>query len=472
MRSPRRAGPLPEAELLILGGGAAGHYCALSGAREGFRTVLVESAELGGTAFRWGCLPVKMALDRIKAHLGAGASPGGAGRASGPRASRRFRTPAGSPPRDLLRRVSGCLGEVEQRLQRQLEAQGVEVIFGEGAFTGPHTYRVGGRELRARHVVIATGTSPAGLPGLPLDGQIVISHRELFAGAAGFRRLLVLGGDVEGAEFAALFSSLGCRVTVVEQLPELLPGLDRDLAGPVETRLLESGVRLELGSPVAGVTRHRGGVTVELADGRLLEGQRVLVTGARRANIPAGLETTGARWDDTRIRVQDSLSTGVPGLYAIGDVNGLLGMAHAAIQQGTLLPRSLRSGRPLRAARWGAYRRPPRGFYTIPEIGGAGSTEGELQSAGTCYRSAVVALADTWRGLSKGVGGGFLKLLAEPGGKVLGIWLCGAEAAEASALFGFLIEAELGVERLAGSLVTHPTLAEALREAAWELLSS
>jgi dihydrolipoamide dehydrogenase len=338
--------------------------------------------------------------------------------------------------------------------------------------------------------VIATGTCPAGLPGAPLDGGTVISHRELFAPVELPGRIAVVGADVEGAELAMLLSALGFRVTVVERLPELLPGLDRDLASPVERRLLEAGVGLELGSPVTGVSRGRKGVALALGDGRSVEAGAVLITGIRRPDLPAGLERAGleragldrdgpghagpehAGLGDSPaeggggIPVQPSLATAVPGIYAAGDVNGLLGMAHAAIQQGTLLARSLRTGVPISADHRSSYAHPPRAIYTIPEIGGAGRTERELQAAGAAYRSARVELRDTWRGLCRDPGEGFLKLLADPSGTVLGVWMCAAGAAEASALFGLILERGLQAQELAGALVTHPTVAEALREAA------
>ena len=440
-----------DLDLLVLGGGAAGFYCALSGAREGFRTALVEKASLGGTAFRSGCLPVKMALDRVKAL------------SFGERA-----------PRDLLHSVSRCLDSIPGHMGRQLQEAGVEVLPGTGSFAGERSFRLEARELHARHVVIATGTSPAGPPGLPVDGRTVISHEHLFAGGELPDRLVIVGADVEGAELAALLAAVGCSVTLVDQEGELLPGLDRDLTGPVEEELRGRGVAVRLGAPVAGVQPSRSGAAVQLVSGGSLECGRVLVTGVRRANIPAGLEGTEVKWEPGRIRVAPSLATDAPGIYAIGDVNGLLCMGHAAIQQGILLPRSLRTGGPLRR-RWQAYRRPPRAIFTIPEIGGAGFTERELQAAGIPYRATRAALEETWRGFSLTggtpgtgwpAGKGFLKLLASPRGEILGIWVVSAAAGEASALFGLLIERGLTVSELAESLITHPTLAEALREAA------
>ena len=442
------------AALLVIGGGAAGFYCAVSAAREGIKTILTENDALGGTAFRWGCLPVKMVLDRIKQY-------------TGPRGARRRPV-----PRDLLKEVAGSLGAVERRLQRRLEDEGVEIFHGEGGFLDERVYQTGDRRLQAGNLVIATGTSAAGLPGLPLDGRTVISHREVFVSATVPRTLAIVGADVEGAELAVLFSSLGSRVTLVEQLNELLPGLDRDLAVPVERRLLEAEVRFALGSAVAGLSRGRKGPVLELADGRAVEAERVLVTGIRRANLPEGLERAGLRADDDRIPVAPSLATEVPGIFAVGDVNGLLGMAHAAIQQGILLARSLRSGKPLSGEHWSAYRHPPRAIYTIPEIGGAGSTERELREEGTAFKVTKIELSDTWRGLSRGTAAGFLKLLTGSDGRVLGIWTSGAEAAEASALFGLLVDRQLSADELAAALVTHPTVAEALREAAARVVAS
>jgi dihydrolipoamide dehydrogenase len=430
-----------DTELLVLGCGPAGWYCALEAARAGFRTALAEKAELGGTGFRWGCLPVKMGLDAMRR-----------GRAALPSLA--------------------AMREVERRLEEGLRAAGVALLAGEASFLDAHTLSVGGRQVRAETVVIATGTRPAAPAspgfapaGLALDGQRVASHVELVRRGRAPRSAVVVGADVEGVELACLLAGMGSRVRLLEQLPEILPGQDRDLAGPVQAKLEGLGVRLHLGARVAGAAARARGAVVVLQSGEELAAELVLLTGLRAPNLPAGLDRAGVAWEADRIPVDERFRTSVPHVYAIGDVNGRCGMAHAAIQQGLLLPRSLRGGPPAPAA----YPAPPRAVFTVPEIAGAGLQERELQAQGLPFRSTRVQLAETWRGLSRERQEGFLKVLAAPEGRLLGLWVCAEDASELAAPFGPLLERQATVEEVRRSLFIHPTLAEALLEAARRL---
>jgi pyruvate/2-oxoglutarate dehydrogenase complex dihydrolipoamide dehydrogenase (E3) component len=249
-------------ELAVLGGGPAGWYCALQAARAGIRTALAEKAELGGTGFRWGCLPVKMGLDAL----------------------RRGRPALPSPAR---------MAEVERRLEEGLRAAGVTLLRGEASFLEAHALAVGGGRVLAETVVIATGSRPAAPPGLALDGRRLLSHADLVREARAPRSAAIVGADVEGVELACLLAGLGARVHLLEQEPEILPGQDRDLAGPVQAALEGLGVRLRLGTRVLSARPAPRGAVVRLAGGEELAAERVLATGLRAPNLPVGLERAG-----------------------------------------------------------------------------------------------------------------------------------------------------------------------------------
>jgi dihydrolipoamide dehydrogenase len=439
-----------DLELLVLGSGPAGYYCALEAARAGFRTALAEKAELGGTGFRWGCLPVKMGLDELRRALRTRSRP--------------IRRPA---PTRLLPSASR-LAEVERRLEEGLRAAGVALIAGEASFLDAHTLAVGSERVRAEVVVIATGTRPAAPAspgfapaGIELEGERVASHADLVRLGRAPRSAAIVGADVEGVELACLLAGMGTRTHLLEMAAEILPGQDRDLADPVRETLEGLGVRLRLGARVVGTEAAGRGATVRLAGGETISVERVVVTGLRAPNLPKGLGGTGVAYTEDRIPVDAGFRTSVPHVYAIGDINGLCGMAHAAIQQGLLLPRSLRGEPPAPAA----YPSLPRALFTIPEIAGAGLQERELEARGIPFRRARVELADTWRGLSHGLREGFLKALAAPDGRLLGIWACAENASELAAPFGPLLDRGAGVEEVRRGLFIHPTLAEALLEA-------
>ncbi len=459
-------------DVLVLGSGPAGFYCALSCSRLGRKTVLVERERLGGTGFRWGCLPVKMMLDRVRAAAGAEAGIN----------TGRFND-AAFVITDTARRIQ----EVEARIQRRLTASGVEVVQGEGRLVDPDRFRLGKRTISASRIVIATGTEPAGWPGVSLDGGTVISHREALGLTEIPGHLLILGGDVEGIEFACLFARLGCRVTVIEKEVRILPGTDPDLAEPIEKDLRARGVILKTGAEVGGCTLE-GGATVAFRDGSQLRGDRVLVTGLRRPNFPQGLERAGVEHDVQKIRVNADLQSSCNTIYAVGDINGITGMAHAAICQGLLVARRIggpdgsnRAGRdPDRGAdgEAGEGGKPagtkvgppyPRAIYTLPEIAGAGYQENELDAQGIPYKRLLYRLGDTWRGFSKGIEQGFVKVLAGGEDRILGLWICGADASEQASLFGPLLASGLTLDRMREGLILHPTLGEAVLEAVLEL---
>jgi dihydrolipoamide dehydrogenase len=436
--------PRMDADVVVIGCGPAGFYAARGAARAGLRSVMVESGALGGTGFRSGCLPVKMLLDVVRARKGA------AGRAWG-----------GA----LLRRTAAAMVGVEKRLADGLRGDEVEIVRGEAEFLDAHTVRAGGQTISAQAIVIATGTRPAAPAGIEMDGRMVVSHAEAVSWRDVPRSVAIVGGDVEGIELACLFAHLGSRVHVVELKPEILPGQDRDLVAPVETRLASLGVQLHLGAAASGVRSVHGRAEVLCADGRTVQVDRVIVTGIRRPNLPAGLDRAGVAAGEDRIPVDSGFRTNAPNIYAVGDINGLCGMAHAAIQQGMLIARIITGGRPGPAA-WPSL---PRAMFTIPEVAGAGAQARDLERRGTAYARSTVRLADTWRGISREVREGFVTVLAGTDGKLLGIWACGEGASEIAAPFGALVDRGATADDVLESLVIHPTLSEALLEACWPL---
>ncbi|UCF99577.1 MAG: NAD(P)/FAD-dependent oxidoreductase [Spirochaetaceae bacterium] len=475
-------------DVLVLGSGPAGYYSALSCARLGRKTLLVERDRLGGTGFRWGCLPVKMMLDRLRAPVGADDDP---------HDSRHIA--AGSPASviaETVRRIEG----VESRIEERLTASGVEVVRGKGRFANPETFLLGRRSISASRIVIATGTEPAGWPGIPIDGRTVISHKEVMELAEVPEHLIILGGDVEGIEFACLFAHLGGRVTVVEKEPRILPGTDADLVEPIERDLRNRGVSLVTGAAARGssftedgisritqgaVHRPNTVVTVEMEDGSRLVGDRVLVTGLRQPNFPEGLEKAGVDHDGQKIGVNANLQTSCPSIYAVGDINGITGMAHAAIRQALQAAHIIAGrgggtssgkgggdthggdeGNASRTSHTAHAGSPyPRAVYTLPEIAGAGYQELELESKGIPYRRRAYRLGDTWRGFSKAIPEGFVKVLAGADERILGIWICGPDASEQAALFGPLLACGLSIDGLRNGQILHPTLGEAILEA-------
>ena len=444
-------------ELVIIGGGPAGYHCALQCARQGLKPMLIEKESLGGTGLRWGCLPVKYMMDRIRAHKTrrgywnggiAGAELLGDGVAEA-----------------ILADCRKTMAAVSDTMEQQLLDAGVTLLYGTPELTGPHQLELGEDTITFQRLVLATGTEAHPPAGIEIDGKRIMSHREAVNLTEVPTSMLILGGDVEGLEFASLFSEMGTRVTVLEMQPHLLAGTDSDLTAPLFRRMEANGVALNAATQVAAVQPLDRGVEVQAVDGRLYEAELALVAMARRPVIPDGLETTGLTLEAGRLPVDDNCCTAVAHIYCIGDLNGRLEMAHTAIQQGVLLADYFTRNK---AVTW-RYAPLPRAMFTLPQNGGAGRQENQLQAAGIPYQKAQVRWADTWRGMGQAETEGFVKVLAHEDGTLLGIWMTGYEISEQVGLAGMLIEEGKTVDALKQELWVHPTLSEALHMALLQL---
>ncbi len=434
-------------DILVIGSGPAGYYCAISAARLGKQVAIVEKNKLGGTGLRWGCLPVKYMLDRVKKIEDVIDDLG-------------IKLDKANLYGDIFQKTTMDMEGIESKMKHNLEDHHVDIFFGDGECVDNHHYKVGDDILEAKYIVIATGTSPAGILDIHIDHNIVISHEEAIGLQTLPEELIIVGGNVEGIEFASLFAYLGSSVTVIEKEDTILSGNDQDLIKPLEENLVKKGVKLIKGIGVvkAKIMDGRGQVTLE--DGQVITGDRILVTGFRKPNFPTGLASIGVHTDQDKIIVNDSLQTNIENIYAIGDINGILGMAHVAISQGSLVTKAIESREPVPQH----YRSLPRAIFTVGEIAGAGYQEWELQENNIPYRVEKTYLRDTWRGFNKGHDDDFLKVLINDEEHVLGIWIYGYNVSELVGSLGLLIDKKVSLTEIGESLYVHPTLSEALLE--------
>ena len=443
--------------LVVLGGGAAGYSCALQAARQGAKPILVERDVLGGTCFRWGCLPVKYIMDRIRAmKTRHGYWNGGIGEKQ---------TISREDASIILKDCRTTMETVSGRMTETLRSAGVEILLEEPELTGPDTLHIGNRQISFDRLVIATGTEAAAPANMVPDGIRLITHREAVLLESPPATLIIIGGDVEGLEFASLFSELGTSVTVLEMVPRLLGGMDDDLTDPLFERLKLNCVNLVPDTRVASAETMENGIRVTTSDSRVYEAEYALVTMTRRPAVPKGFETTGLKLTNDRLAVDDHCCTAVSGIYSIGDLNGRMEMAHTAMQQGFLLADHLMKGSPIT---W-KYGPLPRAMFTLPQNGGAGYQEKELQAQGIRYRKSTVKWESTWRGAGQSSPDGFLKVLVGEADELLGIWLVGDEISEQVNLMGVLIGQGATIQTVKQQLWVHPTCSEALLQAVLEL---
>ena len=331
---------MPDAKrIAIIGAGTGGYVAAIRAAQLGAQVTLVESTAVGGLCLNWGCIPSKSLL--ACAELGQKIK----------KASEFGITITGAVSYDLARMVerkNKIVAGLVKGVRTLLKTWNVELVEGLGVLADAKTVRVvkpDGTDttVQADAVILGTGTTPPSLPTLPIDGTRVITSREALDLTTIPESLLIVGGGVEGCEFASLFSALGTKVTVVEMLPRILPTEDEEVAALLAAELKKQGVTIQTGVRVEKVAVGAEGVTTTLAEGGSVTTAKVLVSIGRRFNTGGlGLEQVGVSVGRRgEILVNEWMETTQPGVYAIGDVVGKAMLAHVASAQGKVAVRNI-----------------------------------------------------------------------------------------------------------------------------------
>jgi dihydrolipoamide dehydrogenase len=443
-----------DAQVLVLGSGPGGYTAAFRAADLGLRTVLVERYErLGGVCLNVGCIPSKALLHaaRVVAETEEMATHG---------------ISFGTPQIDLSK-LMAWKGDVVAQLTGGLvglaKQRKVEVIHGEGRFTGPHSLRVNEREITFDNAIIAAGSQAAAIPGLPEDPRIVDSTGALSPSSVP-GRMLVIGAGIIGLEMACVYDALGARVTVVEMLDQLMVGADPDLVRPLAKRIGSRYEDVVLGARVAGVKAQKNGLKVEIEGVGSRMFDQILVAVGRVPNSGAiGAGAAGVPVDERGfITVDDQLRTSVPHVFAIGDIIGGPMLAHKATHEGKVAAEVI-------AGQDVAFdpRSIPSVAYTDPEVAWTGLTESAARAGGVEFEKAVFPWAASGRALALGRSEGFTKLLVEPGSRrVLGCGIVGVGAGDLIAEAVHALEMGADAEDLALTIHPHPTLSETVGFAA------
>ena len=440
----------PEFDLAVIGGGAGGLVVAAGGASLGAKVALVEKHRMGGDCLWYGCVPSKSLLKSARiAHQMR-------------HADRWAITPA-PPAIDLAQvmdRVAAVIRGIEPNdSPERFRALGVDVILGDGRFTAPDAFEVGGRRLGARHFVIATGSRPA-VPPIPgLADVPYLTNETLFALRENVPHLLVIGSGPVGTEMAQAFRRLGSEVTVVDMARGILPREDRDLAEVVQRTLEDEGVRYHLGATIASVQGRAGDLRVSIRghDGavRSLAGTHLLVAAGRLANVEGlGLEAADVQVDDGRI-VHTNLTTTNPRISVIGDAAGGHQFTHVAEHHaGIVLRRAIfRIGwsKPSPVVPWCT--------YTDPELARVGISETEARTQGIGHRVYRFAVEDVDRARAEGETEGFAKVVTDQRGKLLGAAVVSPHAGELIAEYALAITRGLKAADISATIHAYPTFA-------------
>ncbi len=443
-------------DLCILGGGPGGYVAAIKAAQSGLKTALVEARNIGGICLNEGCIPTKTLLRTAKlfSDIQDAARYGIA--LEGARPTIDWST--------LMLRKDTVVSQLVGGVRQLLKHNGVEVISGFGTALDPHTVQVGDRRLTCRHLIVATGSSPAmpDTPGLAQAREqgIVIDSTDALVLPKLPKRLIILGGGVIAVEFASLYSGLGTEVVMVQRSPEILKGLDADVRKTIQRHLVKTGVKLHHSTTVKAVSGHT--VTLETPGGLLEEtGDYILVSTGRTANLK-GLEALGLKTAKGFVETDGQMRTNVPGVYAIGDLNGRFMLAHVASAEGLVAVDNI-----LGKAAEINYDRIPSCIYSFPEVGAAGLTEEEARSRGHEVIVSQFPLSANGKALAEGESLGFVKIVADKQyGEVLGIHIVASHATDMIAEAVAVLELEGTVHDLARTVHPHPTLSEIVMEAA------
>ncbi len=454
--------------ITILGAGPGGYVAAIRAAQLGARVTVIENQALGGVCLNWGCIPSKALLsvvelgDKVKKSADLGLVVDG---------------PVTYDPARMVARKNKVVEGLVKGIATLFKTWGIEHREGTGELLDAHSLRVvtrdGGEEtVRADAIVIATGSSWPNLPLFPVDGKQIITSKEALDLGSVPASLLIVGGGVEGCEFASLYSGLGTKVTLVEMLPTVLPLEDEEIAAFMARELKKRWVELYTGTTVDKVERQPGTVRATLKDGTAVEVQQILVSVGRGFNSKGiGLEKAGVQIGKRgEILVNDRMETNVRGVYAIGDVVGQAMLAHVASAQGKVAVQNI-LGRPSKIS----YNLIPVGIFTLPEIGRVGLTEqqarAKVQEVGRNPETDIKIGRFRYAALGKAQGTGditgLFKIITDAKTQtILGVHIVGAHAADLVHEAALAMHLGASASQVADMIHAHPTLSEGMMEAA------
>ncbi|HEV8113029.1 MAG TPA: dihydrolipoyl dehydrogenase [Planctomycetota bacterium] len=445
-----------EFDVVVIGAGPGGYIAAIRAAQLGLDVACVEKEPvLGGTCLRIGCIPSKAMLE--SSELLREAREGLA--AHGVRIERVDLDLA-----TMLKRKNDVVRANTSGVEFLFKKNKVTRYLGTARFSGPGKLAVGSDELAAKHFVVATGSVSAPLRGVELDGDRIATSTEALSWTEVPASLVVIGAGAIGLELGSVWSRLGAKVTVLEYLDRILPGMDAEIAGEAHKVLKKQGLVFRLGARVTSARVKGAKCTVEAEGLDPIECDRVLLAVGRKPNTEGlDLAAIGVALDEKgRIPVDDRFKTSAEGVYAIGDVIRGPMLAHKAEDEGVACVEGIVTG--YAHVNYDAI---PNVVYTAPEVASVGKTEEELKQAGIEYRKGSFPFTANGRARALGHTEGRVKILADAKtDRVLGVHILGARAGDLIAEAVAAIEFGATSEDIARTSHAHPTLAEAMREAA------
>lgn len=441
-------------DLLIIGGGPGGYVAAIRAAQLGMKVTLVEKDEVGGTCLNRGCIPTKAYFQNAKAvHTLKRAEE-----LSIEVADFRFNMEKAKQRKDNI--VQNLVSGVKQLLK----ANGVEIIKGEASLTSSDTVLVNGEEIKAKHILLATGSIPARLSieGAEIEG--VITSDEALEITEVPSRLAVIGGGVIGLEFACIFSAFGSKVAVIEYMPNILGSLDREISKRMGVFLKKQGIDVYTSAAVTKIEKKEKDLILNIQGQKgdfTLEADLVLMSAGRKPCIKGlNLDKVGIETENDFIKVDPNYQTSVTGVYAIGDVIGGQMLAHKASEEGIVAVEKIAG---IDASVH--YHAVPGCIFTFPEIATVGMSEEEAKQKGIQYKVGKFQFAANGKAMTMGEAEGLVKILADENDIIIGVHIIGPHASDLILEGTMMVKNRMRVNDVIGTIHPHPTLGEAIMEA-------
>jgi dihydrolipoamide dehydrogenase len=448
--------------IAVIGAGPGGYVAALKAAQLGASVAIVEKHQLGGTCLNYGCIPSKalLASAELAHHIKHAADMGV-----------ELAGQVGVNWDKIQARKNKILAGQRAGINALLKARKVTLYQGRAKLDGLGKVAVskdGGASetFTADKIIIAVGSVPSRIPGWPTDVNFVCTSDEALHWKTLPKRLLIVGGGVIGCEFACMMQPLGVEVTVVEMLPQLLPMIDSQIAETLTKTFNTRGIKTFTGVKIESLTLDGSVAKATLGNGQTIEADRVLVATGRRPNTAdLGLGTIGITADRGFIRVNDKMETSVPGYYCIGDANGRILLAHAASAHAIVaVENALGHAETFDAP-------VPNCVYTFPEVATAGLTADEAKAKGIPVSTGNFPLRFLGKAQAAGDTEGFVKVVRNrENDQLLGVHMIGHNVTECIAAAGALLQQKVTVEDVAETVFAHPTISEAIKEAAEDAL--
>ncbi len=432
-----------------------GYPAAIRASQLGLKVALVEADKLGGTCLHIGCIPTKALLESSELYHRVSAR------------GAEFGVDADKVRFDYARiaaRRDSIVSQLHKGVQYLMKKNKIEVVAGRGRVRDPNTIEVGAKQLKAKHLIVATGSDVKSLPGLEFDGKFIISSDNATLASTVPESICIIGAGAVGVEFATLYSQLGVKVTLLEALDRLVPLEDEEISKEMLTAFKKAGIDSRLGVKVKGAKKARDGVSVDTDQGEVWARQLLVAVGRAPRSKEIGLDQVGVTTlPNGFIKVDEWMRTSTESIHAIGDVVGGYLLAHAAAHEGMTAVEDIAGQRvaPMEQELV------TRCTYSHPQIASVGLTEKQAKEKGHEVRVGRFPFTALGRAIIHGETGGFVKIVADAKtGQVLGTHIVGANATELIAEPALTQLFQGDAWELGRNIHPHPTLSEAVMEAA------